>query len=157
MKGDFEQAVNNNEVSAYLKGEGDYFSPEEGCMGYHSHIMNFMGMMGYLEDKEQPYQLLVKYFKLYSSSLKEDVLDAWSLFRNIACYYNLRKDNCYFFTQNEDLIDELTAEEKKKIGVLYRYLKENFDKVSGAAQMFPIEKQFGFTRKNGCSYDLFSL
>ena len=29
MKGDFEQAVNNNEISAYLNGEGDYFSPWE--------------------------------------------------------------------------------------------------------------------------------
>ena len=50
MKGDFEQALNNNEIVAYLKGEGDYFTPEEFNMGYHSHIMNFMGMMGYLED-----------------------------------------------------------------------------------------------------------
>ena len=155
--GKFERAVNNNEIILFFKGEGDYFSPEEGNMGYYNEILNFIGMMSYLENKAHPYQLLVKYFKLNLSSFKEDVLDAWSLFRNIACYYNLRKDNCYFFTQNEDLIDELTAEEKKKIGVLYRYLKENFDKVPGAAQMFPIEKQFGFTRKNGCSYDLFSL
>lgn len=125
--GKFEQAVNNNEITAYFKGEGDYFSPEEGNMGYHNEILNFIGMMSYLENKAHPYQLLVKYFKLNLSSFKEDVLDAWSLFRNIACYYNLRKDNCYFFTQNEDLIDELTAEEKKKIGVLYRYLKDNFD------------------------------
>ena len=157
MKGDFEQAVNNNEVSAYLKGEGDYFSPEEGCMGYHSHIMNFMGMMGYLEDKEQPYQLLVKYFKLYSSSLKEDVLDAWSLFRNIACYYNLRKDNCYFLTQHDDLIDELTAEEKKKIGILCRYLRENFDKVPDSTNMRPINDQMKFVYEDGCPYDLFSF
>ncbi|PXZ08196.1 hypothetical protein DKK70_02325 [Gilliamella apicola] len=157
MKGDFEEAVNNNEITAYFKGEGDYFSPEEGNMGYHNEILNFNRMIAYLREKENPYQLLVKYFRLYLSSLKEDPLDAWSLFNNIACYYYLRKKNRFFLTENEDLIDELTAEEKKKIGVLYRYLKENFDKVPGSAQMFPIKKQFGFTRKNGCRYDLFSF
>ncbi len=52
MKGDFEQAVNNNEISAYLKGEGDYFTPEERYMVAHSYIMNFMGMMFYLEKKK---------------------------------------------------------------------------------------------------------
>lgn len=155
--GKFERAVNNNEIRAYFKGEGDYFSPEEGNMGYHNEILNFIGMMSYLENKAHPYQLLVKYFKLNLSSFKEDVLDAWSLFRNIACYYNLRKDNCYFFTQNEDLIDELTAEEKKKIGVLCRYLRENLDKVPGPAQIYPIDKHFEFIRKNGCPYDLFSF
>ena len=157
MKGDFEQAVNNNEVSAYLKGEGDYFSPEEGCMGYHSYIMNLMGMMFYLEKKKHPYQELVKYFKLYLSSLNEGALDAWSLFRNIACYYFLRSDNSYFLTQNEDLIDELTVEEKKKIGVLCRYLRENFDKVPGAADMRPINDQMKFVYEDGCPYDLFSF
>ena len=157
MKGDFEQAINNNEVSAYLKGEGDYFSPEEFNMGYHSYIMNFMGMMFYLEKRVNPYQELVKYFKLYLSSLKEDALDAWSLFKNIGCFYYFRKNNRYFLTQNKDLIDELTAEEKKKIGVLYRYLRENFDKVPGAAQMFPIDKQMKFVNEDGCPYDLFSF
>ena len=157
MKGDFEQAINNNEVSAYLKGEGDYFSPEEFNMGYHSYIMNFMGMMFYLEKRVNPYQELVKYFRLYLSSLKEDPLDAWGLFNNIGCYYDLRKDNCYFLTQNEDLMDELTAEEKKKIGVLYRYLRENFDKVPGAADMRPINDQMKFVYEDGCPYDLFSF
>ena len=116
-----------------------------------------MGMMFYLEKRVNPYQELVKYFRLYLSSLKEDALDAWSLFRNINCFYFFQKNNRYFLTQNEDLIDELTAEEKKKIGVLYRYLRENFDKVPGAAQMNPIDKQFEFTLKKGCPYDLFSL
>ena len=157
MKGDFEQAISNNEITAYLNGEGDYFAPEESNMGYHSHMINFMGMLGYLKKQEHPYQELVKYFRLYLSSLKEDVLDAWSLFRNITCFYILRSDNSYFLTQDEDLIDELTAEEKKKIGVLCRYVRDNFDKVPGSAQMFPIKKQFGFTRKNGCRYDLFSF
>ena len=157
MKGDFEQAIDNNEISAFLKGEGDYFSPEEGCMGYHNEMINFMGMMGYLKKQEHPYQLLVKCFRLYLSTLKEDPLDAWSLFNNIACFYTLRQDNSYFLTQNDYLIDELTAEEKKKIGILYRYLRDNFDKVPDAANMFPIEKQFEFTRKKGCPYDLFSF
>lgn len=35
MKGDFDEAVNNNEITAYLNGEGEYFSPEEFNMGYH--------------------------------------------------------------------------------------------------------------------------
>ena len=155
--GKFEQAVNNNEITAYFKGEGDYFSPEEGNMGYHNEILNFTGMMSYLENKAHPYQLLVKYFRLYLSSLKEDVLDAWSLFNNISCFYTLRRYNPFFLTQNDYLIDQLTAEEKKKIGVLYRYLRENFDKVPGAAQMYPIDKQFEFTLKKGCPYDLFSF
>ena len=43
--GKFERAVNNNEIRAYFKGEGDYFSPEEGNMGYHNEILNFIGMM----------------------------------------------------------------------------------------------------------------
>ena len=153
----FERALSNNEISAFFKGEGEYFSPEEFNMGYHNELINWQGMLAYLEEKETPFELLVKYFRLYLSSLKEDPLDAWGLFNNIGCYYDLRKDNCYFLTQNEDLIDELTAEEKKKIGVLYRYLKENFDKVPGAAQMYPIDKQFEFTLKKGCPYDLFSF
>ena len=153
----FERALSNNEISAFFNGEGDYFSPEEFNMGYHNEMINWMGMMAYLEEKENSFQLLVKYFRLYLNSLEKNALDAWMLFSNIASYYNLRKDNCYFLTQNEDLIDELTAEEKKKIGVLYRYLRENFDKVPGAAQMFPVDKQFEFTRKNGCPYDLFSF
>ncbi len=156
MKGDFEQAVNNNEIIAYLKGEGDYFTPEEFNMGYHSFIMNFTGMMSYLKNKEHPYQELVKYFKFYLSSLKEETLDAWSLFRNIACFYILRSNNPFFLTQNDYLIDQLSTEEKKKIGVLYRYLRDNFDKVPGAAQMYPIDKQFQFTLEKGCPYDLFS-
>ena len=157
MKRDFEHAINNNEITAYLNGEGDYFSPEEGNMGYHNEMINFMGMLGYLEKQEHPYQLLVKYFRLYLSSLKEDVLDAWSLFNNIGCFYILRQDNSYFLTQNEDLMDELTAEEKKKIGVLCRYVRDNFDKVPGSAQMFPIEKQMKIGIKYGCPYNLFSL
>ncbi|PXZ06544.1 hypothetical protein DKK70_11315 [Gilliamella apicola] len=158
MKGDFEQAISNNEIIPFLKGEGDYFSPDEWCRGYHCYMINFMGMMGGLEEKEHPYQLLIKYFRLYLSSLEENVEDAWSLFENIECYYHLRKDNSYFFlTQNEDLIDELTAEERKKIGVLYRYLRDNFDKVPDAENMNPLDIQFNFTRKNGCPYDLFSF
>ena len=157
MKGDFEEAINNNEITAYFKGEGDYFSPEEFSMGYHNEIINFNRMMAYLKEKENPYQLLVKYFRLYLSSLKEDVLDAWSLFNNIGCFYILRQDNAFFLTENEDLMDELTAEEKKKIGVLCRYVRDNFDKVPGSAQMFPIEKQMKIGNKYGCPYNLFSF
>ncbi|PXZ08204.1 hypothetical protein DKK70_02365 [Gilliamella apicola] len=157
MKGDFEQAINNNEITAYLNGEGDYFAPEEGNMGYHNHIINFTGMLGYLEKQEHPYQELVKYFRLYLSSLKEDVLDAWGLFNNLGCYYYLRKKNRYFLTENEDLMDELTAEEKKKIGVLCRYLRDNFEKVPGSAQMFPIEKQMKIEIKYGCPYNLLTF
>ena len=97
MKGDFEQAVNNNEISAYLKGEGDYFAANEWSRGYQSYMTNFLGMMGYLKKQEHPHQLLIKYFRLYLSSLKENVLDAWGLFKNIECYYHLRKDKSYFF------------------------------------------------------------
>ncbi len=100
---------------------------------------------------------MVKYFKLYLSSLKEEALDAWSLFNNIDCYYYLRKKNRFFLTENEDLMDELTAEEKKKIGVLFRYLRENFDKVPDPAQMFPIDKHFESIRRNGCPYDLLTF
>ena len=159
MKGDFEQAVKNNEISAYLKGEGDYFAPWEMIRGNHNFINNFMGMMGYLKKQEYPYQLLVKYFRLYLSSLKEDVLDAWSLFRNIACYYFLRSDNSYFLTQNEDLIDELTVEEKKKIGVLFRYLRENFDKLplEDIAEMKPFDEQIEVLKKRNCPYDFLSF
>ena len=157
MKGDFEQAVNNNEISAYLKGEGDYFSPWEMIRGNHNDIDNWMGMIGYLSKKEHPYQLLIKYFKLYLSSLKEDVLDAWSLFNSISCYYYLRKENYFFLTENEDLIDELTVEEKKKIGVLYRYLRENFDKVPDAAEMNPFDVQIKGLKKRNCPYDFLSF
>ena len=153
----FERALSNNEISAFFKGEGEYFSPEEFNMGYHNELINWQGMLAYLEEKETPFELLVKYFRLYLNTVEENALDAWMLFSNIASYYFLRKKNRYFLTENEDLIDELTAEEKKKIGVLYRYLRENFDKVPGAAQMFPVDKQFEFTRKNGCPYDLFSF
>ena len=110
-----------------------------------------------MKSKNTPIKSWSKYFRLYLSSLKEDVLDGWSLFNNIACFYTLRQDNSYFLTQNDYLIDELTAEEKKKIGILYRYLRDNFDKVPDAANMFPIEKQFEFTRKKDCPYDLFSF
>ena len=155
MKGDFEQAVNNNEISAYLKGEGDYFAANEWLRGYHSHMTNWMGMMANLEKGENSYQLLVKYFKLYLSSLKEDVLDAWGLFINLGCFYGLRKGNSYFLTQHNDLISELTAEEKKKIGVLCRYLKDNFDKVPDSANMRPFDELINIV--NDCPYDLFSL
>ena len=159
MKGDFEEAVNNNEITAYFNGEGDYFSPEEGCMGYHNYIMNFTGMISYLKNKEHPYQLMVKYFRLYLSSLKEDALDAWSLFRNINCFYFFQKNNRYFLTQNEDLIDELTAEEKKKIGVLFRYLRENFDKLplEDIAEMKPFDEQIEVLKKRNCPYDFLSF
>ena len=155
MKGDFEQAVNNNEISAYFKGEGDYFAPNEWLRGNHSHMTNWMGMMANLEKGENSYQLLVKYFKLYLSSLKEDVLDAWGLFNNLDCFYILQKDNSYFLTQHNDLISELTAEEKKKIGVLCRYLKDNFDKVPDSANMRPFDELINIV--NDCPYDLFSL
>ena len=71
MKGDFEQAVNNNEISAYLNGEGDYFSPWEMIWGNHNFINNFMGMKGYLKKQENPYQELVKYFRNKKSGLFE--------------------------------------------------------------------------------------
>ena len=61
MKGYFDEAVNNNEISAYFKGKGDYFTPEELYKASHSYIMNFMGMMFYLEKRVNPYQELVKY------------------------------------------------------------------------------------------------
>ncbi|PXZ06539.1 hypothetical protein DKK70_11290 [Gilliamella apicola] len=155
--GKFERAVNNNEISAFFKGEGDYFSPDEWSWGYHNFMINWMGMMANLEKGENSYQLLVKYFKLYLSSLKEDVLDAWGLFNNLGCFYCLRKDNSYFLTQCNDLISELTAEEKKKIGFLCRYLKDNFDKVPDSASMRPIDEQMKMVKADGCPYDLFSL
>ena len=71
MKGDFEQAVNNNEISAYLNGEGDYFSPWEMIWENHNFINNFMGMMGYLKKQENPYQELVKYFRNKKSRLSD--------------------------------------------------------------------------------------
>ena len=71
MKGDFEQAVNNNEITAYLNGEGDYFSPWEMIWENHNFINNFMGMMGYLKKQENPYQDLVKYFRNKKSGLSE--------------------------------------------------------------------------------------
>ena len=71
MKGDFEQAVNNNEITAYLNGEGDYFSPWEMIWENHNFINNFMGMMGYLKKQENPYQELVKYFRNKKSGLSE--------------------------------------------------------------------------------------
>ena len=157
MKGDFERAVNNNEIIAFFKGEGDYFSPNEWLRGNHSYMTNWMGMMANLEKEENSYQLLVKYFKLYLSSLKEDVLDAWGLFINLDCFYGLQKDNSYFLTQHDDLISELTAEEKKKIGVLCRYLKDNFDKVPDSANMRPFDEQIKIVKANGFPYDLFSL
>ena len=157
MKGYFDEAVNNNEITAYFKGEGDYFAPNEFCWGNHSYMTNFMGMMGYLKKQEHPYQLLVNYFKLYLSSLEENVLDAWGLFINLGCFYDLRKDNYYFLTQHDDLISELTAEEKKKIGFLCRYLKDNFDKVPDSASMRPIDEQMKMVKADGCPYDLFSL
>ena len=155
MKGDFEQAISNNEITAYLKGEGDYFAANEWLRGNHSHMTNWMGMMANLEKGENSYQLLVKYFKLYLSSLKEDPLDAWGLFINLGCFYGLRKGNSYFLTQHNDLISELTAEEKKKIGVLCRYLKDNFDKVPDSANMRPFDELINIV--NDCPYDLFSL
>ena len=155
MKGYFDEAINNNEITAYFKGEGDYFAPNEWNRGYHSHMTNWMGMMANLEKGENSYQLLVKYFKLYLSSLKEDVLDAWGLFNNLDCFYILQKDNSYFLTQHDDLISELTEEEKKKIGVLCRYLKDNFDKVPDSANMRPFDELINIV--NDCPYDLFSL
>ena len=157
MKGYFDEAVNNNEISAYFKGEGDYFAPNEWSRGYHNYMINFTGMMGYLGEKEHSYQQLVNCFKLYLSSLEEDVLDAWGLFNNIGCFYDIRKDNSYFLTQHDDLISELTEEEKKKIGVLCRYLRDNFDKVLDSANMRPIDEQMKFVNEDGCPYDLFSL
>ena len=157
MKGYFDEAINNNEITAYFKGEGDYFAPNEWNRGYHSHMTNWMGMMANLEKGENSYQLLVKYFKLYLSSLKEDVLDAWGLFNNLDCFYILQKDNSYFLTQHDDLISELTEEEKKKIGVLCRYLKDNFDKVPDSANMRPFDEQIKIVKEDGCPYDLFSL
>ena len=71
MKGDFEQAVNNNEITAYLNGEGDYFSPWEMIWENHNFINNFMGMMGYLKKQKNPYQDLVKYFRNKKSGLSE--------------------------------------------------------------------------------------
>ena len=155
--GKFERAVNNNEIIPFFKGEGSYFSPNEWNRGYHCHMTNWMGMMANLEKGENSYQLLVKYFKLYLSSLKEDVLDAWGLFINLGCFYGLRKGNSYFLTQHNDLISELTAEEKKKIGVLCRYLKDNFDKVPDSANMRPFDEQIKIVKANGFPYDLFSL
>ena len=155
--GKFERAVNNNEISAFFKGEGSYFSPNEWNRGYHSPMTNWMGMMANLEKGENSYQLLVKYFKLYLSSLKEDPLDAWGLFNNLGCFYCLRKDNSYFLTQCDDLISELTEEEKKKIGVLCRYVRDNFDKVPGSAQMYPIKKQMKMEIKYGCPYNLLTF
>ena len=155
--GKFERALNNNEIRAFFNGEGEYFTPEEFSMGYHNHIINFTGLMGYLEKQEHPYQLLVKYFRLYLSSLKEDVLDAWGLFINLDCFYCLQKDNSYFLTQHNDLISELTAEEKKKIGVLCRYVRDNFDKVPGSANMRPFDELMKFVNEDACPYNLLTF
>lgn len=39
--GKFERALKNNEISAFFKGEGGYFSPEEFNMGYHNEVINW--------------------------------------------------------------------------------------------------------------------
>ena len=54
-------------------------------------------------------------------------------------------------------MDELTAEEKKKIGVLCRYVRDNFDKVPDSANMRPFDEQIKIVKANGFPYDLFSL
>jgi len=43
------------------------------------------------------------------------------------------------------------------LGVLCRYLKDNFDKVPDSANMRPIDEQMKFVNEDGCPYDLFSL
>ena len=71
MKGYFDEAINNNEITAYFKGEGDYFAPNEWSRGYHNYMINFMGMMGGLKKLEHPYQELVKYFRNKKSGLSD--------------------------------------------------------------------------------------
>ena len=157
MKGDFEQAVNNNEISAYLKGEGDYFAANEWSRGYHNYMTNWMGMMPYLREKENSFQLLVKYFKLFLSSLEDSVQDAWSLIRNISCYYILRNYNDDFSNNSNDLIEWLDDKEKQKIGRLFRLVRDNFDKIPDSTDMRPFDVQIEMVKSRGCPYDFLSF
>ena len=132
MKGDFEQAVNNNEIIAFFKGEGDYFSPNEINWGYHSYIINWQSMMGYLKNKENAFELLVNYFKVYLNSLEDNLPDAWDLFNNIECYYSLIRKNNNFSNNSNDLFGFFDNNEKQKIGRLFRLLRDNFDDIPDA-------------------------
>lgn len=158
MKCKFEHALNHNELMPFFNGENDYFSPREESWGYHLHMINWESMCSYLAHKDNPFQTLVEVFKTYLSLLNEkNIDDVWALSRNIECFYTLRKYKSSFINQQDDLIDELTEDEKKKIGRSYRFLREHFEEVPGAKDMVPLDQQFEFTRKNGCRHDLFSF
>lgn len=158
MNKSFEYALNHNELLSFFNGEDDYFSPYELNWGEHTHIINWESMCSYLVHKDNPFQLLIKVFKTYLSLLNgKNIYDVWALFNNIECFYHLRVENSYFLNQQHDLIDELTEDEKKKIGRSYRFLREHFEEVPGAKDMVPLDQQFEFTKKNGCRHDLFSF
>lgn len=156
MKKSFEYALTHNEIVPFFKGEGDYLSFEEMARG-HLYLNNWSGMCNYLQHQTKPFDVLVNVFKIYLNSLDEKLLDSWGLFKNLKCYYQLRFSHDYFLNDHDDLIAELDKYEKIKIGKLFRLLRDNFDKVPGAKDMYPFETLVNFFPKNGCEYDFFSF
>lgn len=157
MKKDFQYALTHNQLLPFFNGEDDYFSPHEMSWGRHFHTLNWSAMVSYLKCQPNPFQTLVTVFKSYLSLLDEqNIHHVWALFNNIGCFYSDKKYTLKFLNPDDDLIDELTPAERHKIGRSYRFLRENFELVPGAQDMMSLQRQFEFTKKQGCSHNLFS-
>ena len=156
MKTKFQTALEKNELPEFFKGQGEYFSRDPDW-GDHLHINNWQGLCGFLKQKEQPANILLKAFSEYLQSLQITYKDADSALLNISCYYSIRADTSFMSTDDFDLILALDSGSKKIIGELFRLLRREYAAHNAGNPVISFDQFLSEIKDNGCTVDVEKL
>lgn len=156
MKTTFETALDQHEISDFLKGNGIYFArtPE---WGDHLYISNWQEMCSVLKAQTAAQSLLTTIFEEYVKHLNESYEDAEGLFSNIAAYYIARSMFPFLSNDNYDLIENLNNKSKEYIGLSFRLLRTEYDAKNKDLPKYPFEQETQKNKKNGCTLELETL
>ncbi|MCD5989307.1 hypothetical protein KDX30_15490 [Pseudomonas sp. CDFA 553] len=154
MKTKFQIALEKKELSAFFKGQGEYFSRDPDW-GDHLYINNWQGLCNYL--KHSPSNVLLDAFSIYLQSLKPCYKDADSLLLNISCYYLMRSDTQLMSSENFDLVTELNKDNKKIVGELFRILRRDYASKNMGKPVISLDQFLSEIKANGCVVELENL
>lgn len=156
MKTIFETALDKHEISEFFKGEGVYFA-RGSDWGDHLYISNWQDMCSALKNQKHAQSLLTNIFEEYVRYLKENYEDASSLLLNISAYYIARSMFPFLSAENYDLLKAIDDEYKKKIGCLFRLLRNEYDVKNKGSGKNSLDAEIEKINKNGCVIELEKL
>lgn len=156
MTDSFQTALDQHEIPDFFKGSGRYFA--RGCdWGDHLHIGNWQGLCAALKTQDTPQNTLTRLFETYVVTLKENYVDAQGLLCNITAYYVLKSKITFLSAQGYDLIEALGETSTTTVGVLFRLLRQVYDKENQDLPKYSFAEELQRLKDRGCTVDLEKL